>query len=159
LKLSEVAAMAPGWTCTPWQRFLVDIARETLGTIYGHQQRLNGVQLDCAGVPAYLANKIGLDFDDPANYGRIPIPHQMRAEVDKRLVRVTREQMEPGDVVWIRFKVDPTHFAIVADYKYGGLSLIHATNSCHINKVVEHRLDQTWLDRIVAVWRFPGVEA
>lgn len=138
---------------------VVALARETIGTPWVHQQRLNGVAVDCAGVPAYVATKLGIDFDDPANYGRIPVPQQMRAEVDKRLIRVPKDTMQPGDLVWIRFKVDPTHFAIVGDYLYGGLSLIHGYNAGGINKVVEHRLDQAWLDRIVAVWRFPGVEA
>lgn len=138
---------------------IVAWARETIGTPYAHQQRLNGVAVDCAGVPAYVATKLGISFDDPANYGRVPVPKKMRAEVDKRLIRVTKETMQPGDVVWIRFKAEPTHFAIVGDYKYGGLSLIHATNGSDLNKVVEHRLDKAWLDRIVAVWRFPGVEA
>lgn len=138
---------------------IVAIARETLGTPYQHQQRLNGIAMDCAGVPAYVANKIGLSFDDPANYGRLPIPALMREEVDKRLVRVARRDMQPGDLVWIRFEVDAQHFAIVGDYVHGGLSLIHGYNGAGLNRVVEHRLDAEWMGRIVGVWRFPGVDA
>lgn len=139
---------------------IVAIARETIGTPYAHQQRLNGVAMDCAGVPAYVATRLGMGGgDDPANYGRAPIPQRMRGEVDKRLIRVAKADMQPGDLVWIRFRAVPTHFAILGDYRYGGLSLIHAYNGDGVKSVVEHRMDQTWLDRIVGVWRFPGVEA
>jgi uncharacterized protein YijF (DUF1287 family) len=64
-----------------------------------------------------------------------------------------------GDVVWMRFEKEPQHLGIVGDYVHGGLSLIHAYNGAGVNRVVEHRLDDTWRARIVAAWRYPGVEA
>jgi hypothetical protein len=48
---------------------------------------------------------------------------------------------------------------VVGDYVHGGLSLIHAYNGAGVNKVVEHRLDESWRRRIVAAWQFRGVEA
>lgn len=137
---------------------IVALARETLGTPYQHQQRVNGVALDCAGVPVYVGRKLGMNFEDSLDYGRLPRPDEMRSYLDNALVRVQKVDMQIGDVVWIRFRVDPQHLGIIGDYPLGGFSLIHAYNSTSLNRVVEHRLDNKWYDRIVAVWRYPGVE-
>jgi len=137
---------------------IVRLARETLGTPYQHQQRVNGLALDCAGVPVYVGLKLGLKFEDITDYGKMPNPEQMRAALDKTLVRINKKSLQPGDVVWIRFQREPQHLAIVGDYPFGGLSLIHATNGAGLDRVVEHRLDEAWLSRIVAAWRYAGVE-
>lgn len=137
---------------------VVTWARETLGTPYQHQQRVNGMAMDCAGVPAYVAVKLGMVFDDVTNYGRMPNPAEMRAALDKNLARVAKSAMQPGDLVWMRIDQEPQHLGVLGDYKYGGLSLIHATNGIGRDQVVEHRLDDVWLTRIVAAWSFPGVE-
>lgn len=141
-------------------REIVAIARELLGTAYAHQGRLAGVAVDCAGVPVHVWNRLGLSLDasHPARYGRLPVPNEMREQLDLHLVRVPKAAMQIGDVVWIRFEQEPQHLAVVGDYVHGGFSLIHAYNGSGLRKVVEHRLDETWAKRIVAVWRFPGVE-
>lgn len=138
---------------------VVAIARETLGCIYGHQGRVNGLRLDCAGVPVHVAKRLGMSFEDITNYGRLPVPAEMRRALDANLVRVPKEEMQIGDVAWIKFRVDPQHFGILGDYYLGGFSLIHAYNGAGVRKVVEHRIDEQWAARIVAVWRFPGVAA
>jgi cell wall-associated NlpC family hydrolase len=138
---------------------VVAIARETLGTPYGHQQRVNGLALDCAGVPAYVGLRLGVKFDDVTNYGRLPQPAEVRKALEANMLRVNKADMQFGDVAWIKFTSEPQHFAIVGDYLYGGFSLIHAYNGSGLKMVIEHRLDPQWLARIVAVWRFPGVEA
>lgn len=141
---------------TPEQ--IVAIAREMLGARWQHQARVGGVAMDCAGLPILIGQRLGLSVQALANYGRLPIPTEMRRELDAYLVRVPKTSMQPGDVAWIRFEVEPQHFAIIGNYVHGGLSLIHAYNGAGIKKVVEHRLDPQWLARIVGVWRFPGVE-
>jgi hypothetical protein len=59
-------------------------------------------------------------------------------------------------VAVVRFELEREehHLGILADYR-GGLSLIHALRS---GGVREHRLDSKWRARIVAAYRFPGVE-
>lgn len=138
---------------------VVAIAREVLGTPYGHQGRVGGLALDCAGVPVHVARRLGMSFDDITNYGRLPQPDEMRKVLDANLIRVQKADMQFGDVAWIRFQREPQHFAILGNYRYGGFSLIHASNGSGLSKVVEHRMDEKWANRIVAVWRFPGVEA
>ncbi|MBT2326133.1 hypothetical protein J7E62_27775 [Variovorax paradoxus] len=136
---------------------IVAIARETLGTPYQHQQRIAGLALDCAGVPVHVAKRLGMSFEDVVGYGRLPVPEEMKRALDNSLVRVPKPQMQPGDVAWLRFQAEPQHFGILGDYPYGGLSLIHAYNGVGHDKVGEHRLDATWLARVVGVWRFPQV--
>lgn len=138
---------------------IVAVARETLGTPYGYQQRVNGLAMDCAGVPIFVANRLGITVETRANYGLVPQPAAAREILDNTLVRVRIADMQPGDVAWIRFEREPQHIGIVGDYVHGGLSLIHAYNGAGPKRVTEHRLDPTWMARIVAVWRFPGVEA
>jgi hypothetical protein len=138
---------------------IVAFAREAIGTPYGHQQRVAGMALDCAGVPVHVAKRLGMSFDDITNYGRLPVPAEMRRVLDANLTRVPKEQMQIGDVAWLTFRVEPQHFGILGNYHLGGFSLIHAYNGSGLSKVVEHRLDEQWAARIVAVWRFPGVEA
>jgi hypothetical protein len=148
---------------------IVAFAREVIGTPYMHQQRIAGMALDCAGVPVHVAKRLGMSFEDITNYGRLPVPAEMRRVLDANLVRVPKEQMQIGDVTWLNFpkgpphlaksQRDPQHFAIVCDYHLGGFGLIHAYNGSGLSKVVEHRLDEQWAARIVAVWRFPGVES
>jgi hypothetical protein len=43
----------------------------------------------------------------------------------------------------------------IGDYEFGGLSMIHAY--AWSRKVVEHRLDDVWRRRIVALFELPGV--
>lgn len=136
---------------------LVSAAREWIGTPYAHQGRTKHVGVDCAGVPAGVANDLGLPLEDFIAYTREPNPARMKGYLDRNLVRVSKEQMQPGDVAWIRFNTAPQHLAIVGDYPEGGLSLIHASNSIGRGSVIEHRLDEQWLQRIVGVWRYEGV--
>ena len=137
---------------------IVAIAREAIGVRWQHQARIGGVAMDCAGLPIFIGQRIGLQMDALATYGRLPVPAEMRAELDRHLLRVAKKDMQEGDVAWIKFEQEPQHFGIVGNYVHGGFSLIHAYNGAGLNKVVEHRLDAGWMGRIVGVWRFPGVE-
>jgi cell wall-associated NlpC family hydrolase len=136
---------------------IVTIAREVIGSPYGHQGRVGGIALDCAGVPVYVAQRLGMPFDDITGYGRQPNPDEMRAILEKNLTRVTKADKQPGDVVWLKIGASPQHLGILGDYPLGGLSLIHATNGSGLKRVVEHRLDDAWARRVVAAWRFRGV--
>jgi cell wall-associated NlpC family hydrolase len=135
---------------------IVAAARARLGVRYQHQGRVNGVAFDCAGLPVDIAREMGIAVHDVMGYGRLPVPAEMRAALDASLDRVQggRDAMQVGDVAWIRFEREPQHLAIVGDYPHGGFSLIHAYNGAGIKKVVEHRLDDSWMARIVAVWRY-----
>jgi hypothetical protein len=141
-------------------RDIVAAARETLGTPYRLRGRVNGLAIDCAGVPVHVAKKLGIPLEDFVDYGRLPFPIEMRNQLDRQFVRVAKSEMQIADVAWIRMREngETQHLGIVADYCHGGFSLIHAYNKSGLDKVVEHRIDEQWMARIVGVWRYPGVE-
>lgn len=56
-----------------------------------------------------------------------------------------------GDVVLMRFEVEPHHVALIGDYVFGGFSLIHADG--HTGCVVEHRMAPDHIRRITHVFR------
>jgi hypothetical protein len=138
---------------------IITAARETIGTPYQHQGRVNGLALDCAGVPVHVAKRLGFPVEDFTRYGRLPIPAEMRSRLDLHLDRVPTHSMRGGDVAWIKFELEPQHLAIIGDHPGGGLTLIHACNWSGLNRVVEHGIDEKWRRRIVAAWRYRGVEA
>jgi hypothetical protein len=142
---------------------IVTAARARMGVVYVHQGRTNGQGFDCAGLPVDIGREFGVEVLDIKGYGKVPNPARMRAALDANLDRVPggRNAMQVGDVAWIRFDKDPQHLAIVGDYKVqpGELTLIHAYNDAGLKQVVEHRIDQAWRNRIVAVWRYRGLAA
>lgn len=138
-------------TATPEE--IVAEARTWLQTRWSHQQRLKGVATDCAGIVIGVAQaRLGFTALIPA-YSRQP-SHDS-------LLRMCREHMQAaalpalGRVAVMKFQGEPQHMGILGDYPHGGLSLIHAYAKSR--KVVEHRLDEIWLARIVAVFILRGV--
>lgn len=136
---------------------IVAEARAFIGTPHIHQLREKGVGVDCAGLLTSVSKALGLSAFDVTDYERLPDGKEMVALCDREMTRITTATMQPGDAVVMRFDQFPQHIAILADYKYGGLSIVHANSA--IGKVVEHRLDERWRSRIVAAYRLPKVPA
>lgn len=127
---------------------VVTTARGYLNTRWLHQGRqANG--MDCAGLVVRVAHDLGLSDFDCADYGRLPLGQKMRAIMDANMDRVAIYQ--PGDVLLMRFETEPQHLAIVTDY-----GIIHAL--AQARKVVEHGLNDVWIARIVAAYKFRGIE-
>lgn len=135
-------------------------ARDWIGSPYLHQGRLKGQGVDCLGLLIGVGRSLGLvapEFD-VADYARQPEPRRLIAEVGQYLTPISMEQMQPGDVVVTRFEFDPVHFAILADYCHGGLSMIHAViRGNKRGEVVEHRLDATNRARIFGAFVLPEI--
>lgn len=127
---------------------VVATARGYLGVRWHHQGR-SVAGMDCAGLVVRVAHDLGLSDFDSADYGRLPLGQKMREIMDANMDRVTAYQ--PGDVLLMRFETEPQHLAIVTDY-----GIIHAL--AQSRKVVEHRLDDVWASRIVAAYKFRGIE-
>lgn len=140
---------------------VVRVAREWLGTPYLHQHRAKGVGVDCAGLLIGVARELGLttaDFDI-RGYARQP-DGSLMSTCGTLLLPIRVQDMQPGDLVAMRFEDEPCHLAIVGDYPVAGhLSLIHAlgTRDGH-GRVVEHRLDERNRAKVVGAFKFPGVE-
>ncbi|WP_426269137.1 NlpC/P60 family protein [Dyella kyungheensis] len=117
---------------------------------FRHQGRSrNGV--DCAGLVFVSLSAAGRPPIDMQSYGREPLGGRLRAHLALNFEPVAKEFMAPGDVVLMRFRGEPCHVAIVGDYTYGGLSLIHSY--AQVKKCVEHRIDDEWNSYIVEVFR------
>lgn len=144
---TQVVAEARGWTGTRWL----------------HQGRMKGVGVDCinlvigVGLDTGLITQEGLDnFDNPEyyRYGRSPNGELLLQGCDHFLDRVPMSDLKLGDILIFKFVEEPQHFAIVTEST--PIYIIHAF--AHARKVVEHRFDQTWKDRVVACYRFRNIE-
>jgi len=131
---------------------VITAARSCLGTPFHHQGRIKGVALDCAGLVLSVAHDLNVEYFDVQGYGRDPFQGLLKTALDGQpgLIAVSRDDMQPGDLLLMRFGRDPQHLAI-----YTGQTIIHSYEAVGI--ACEHDLDDTWRRRIVAVYRFRGL--
>lgn len=132
---------------------VIATARDWIGVPFQHQGR-SRYGVDCAGLVICVCRELGLlpaDFD-VNGYERSP-DGTMFKECDSRLARSVPKV---GGVFVMRFVEEPQHMGFFADYRHGGLSIIHSLSKS--GKVVEHRLDNLWRSRIVGSFVIPGVE-
>ena len=103
-------------------------ARTWLDTPYVHQHRAKGHGVDCVGLVIGVARQLGIvapDFDVNA-YPRKPDGRTLLARCGEFMDPIRDEDVRPGHVLVLAFRKDPQHMGILADYLYGGLSLVHA---------------------------------
>jgi cell wall-associated NlpC family hydrolase len=114
--------------------------------------------VDCVHLVASVLDELGIARPELPAYDRTPDGVTLMAMCNAHLERVSRREMAAADIVVIEWgDGTPHHVGILADYRHGGLALIHASseNGC----VIEHRLVWTPKMRLVAAFRLPGVEA
>lgn len=151
---------------TQHQQQIVAAARRWIGTPFQHQGRLKATgvsqgRCDCLGLLVAVAQELGLKTCrgtpkflaslDERDYGHIPDGKRLQTVLDEVLNTVPNAEMQPGDVLLLRFDGAPQHLGIASDYHGGGLGIIHALASAR--KVVEHTLDPTWYQRIIKTYR------
>lgn len=141
----------PPLTAFERERFIT-AARAYLHVRWRHQGR-SKAGVDCAGMLVCAMRDIGKPPLDSADYGRYPRGQQLQA-----LLRANcgdplpaADPMQSGDVVLMQFKGEPSHLGVLTGYPLGGFGLLHAF--AQNRKVVEHRLDDQWRDRIVEAYR------
>ncbi len=134
---------------------IVAEARSWINTRFVHQARLKGVGCDCAGLVVGVCKALGLSDFDKADYSRIPDGVMMRRICEENMTAIAFIDVQPGDALLFHFGSHPQHLGIVGDYPHGGLSIIHAYMPSH--KVIETRLNEVWIGRIVACYSLPGV--
>ena len=137
---------------------IITQARTWLGTPYHHQARLKGVGCDCLGLVVGVADELGLEHAsgarlssfDQTDYSRQPDGARLTAMLQSVLYEIPKEDAAPGDLVLFSIEGNPQHVGLLTDYE--GLGVIH----CYApsRKVVEHRLDKKWQQRIVKVFRW-----
>jgi NlpC/P60 family putative phage cell wall peptidase len=136
-------------------------ARRWIDTPFHHQARTRGVGCDCGGLVGGIAvalRLVPLDWwersFDPAfgGYARQPSQDRLRQICLLFMDRLEPGSEQPGDVVLIDFGVEPQHLGVLADYRHGGLSIVHAM--ARPPRVAEHRLDPRWRDRVVDAFAY-----
>ena len=130
-------------------------ARGWLGTPFEHQGRVRGAGVDCIGLLIGVAQSLGLTQFDVTGYGRTPSAGMLQDGCRTHMRPLALADVQPGDVLLMRFVREPQHVALVGDYVHGGLSVIHSYQGA--GGVVEHRLDDVWRRRVVVAFEVPGV--
>jgi cell wall-associated NlpC family hydrolase len=130
---------------------LVESARKYLGVPFRHRGRLPS-RLDCVGLIVIARQDCGYEVrNDEKHYGREPHADGLREHLQLEFGQPCSD-IQVGDIALIAYNTEiPHHVAIVGDYVYGGLSLIHADGL--IGRVVEHRLDDKWRGLILETYR------
>lgn len=129
-----------------------DRARAYIGVPWVHQGRNPAVALDCIGLLACVFPEYA--HHDRTDYGRDPHAGILEAGLRAAFGDPVTD-MQPGDVVAVRYAGPVRHVGIVGAHPFG-LSLIHTDSS--LGRVTEHRIDDKWARRIALVFR-PEVEA
>lgn len=130
----------------------IETARSLTHVRWRHQGR-DACGVDCAGLVVYALQTMGRPVEDALGYGRLPyrgrLEHLMRVNLGDPL---PKEQMRFGDVVLMHGRGSaPSHCGILTEYVFGGFAMLHAY--APNREVIEHRIDQSWIDRIVEVYR------
>lgn len=135
---------------------IIAAARSLIGTPFRHQGRIAHGVADCAGMICAVADAIGVDYIDQQGYSPHPSNGLLESALDAQpcLVRVSLADMQPADVLLMKFASDPQHLAIYAGFNplYKDDGIVHAY--AQSRKVCEHRLTDEWRSRIVRVYRF-----
>lgn len=129
---------------------VVETAREYLGTKFQHQARVKSRAVDCAGLLICVGWELGAwprEFD-VTNYPRIPNGNEMYLHLKSRMNEINCKDAEGGDVLLMKFDREPQHIALLTSKDY----VIHSY--AQIRRVTEHRMDEVWWSRVVAVFRF-----
>ena len=136
------------------RRQVIDKAREWVGVRWHHLGRARA-GVDCAGLLIVTARELGLGYLDDPVYGTVPDGNRLREKMDECLDRVRYKDRRPGDIALMKWKESPTHLGILTD-GFDPLGMIHAY--AVMRKVVETRLDEDWMKKIVSFYSFRGLE-
>lgn len=134
---------------------LIDTARTWLGVRWRHRGRSrHGV--DCAGLIVLTYRDCGVEIPDHRLYGRLPfrdgLVTRARAAFGSELPEGTL--FNDGDVVVMRFDIEPHHMAFIALVEYAGQPAINIVHSDgHTGRVIEQRLTPDMGARITHLFR------
>lgn len=145
------------------QNHIVNAARGWIGTRFHHQGRCKKSSsgrggVDCIGLIVGVAEELGimsggkmLHEYDRTDYASIPNGNELYSVLQKHFIEIPVDKIAPGDILLFRFAKNPQHVGIVGNHPSGALSIIHSY--IEARGVVEHLLDEKWMERAVAGFR------
>lgn len=126
-------------------------AIEYIDTPFKHQGRLKNKGLDCCGLVVCVAKECEIyTGGDRKDYSRIPDGHMMLENLREHLIEVDLKDIQPGDVLLMKFENEPQHVAIYMPNN----EIIHSYAT--LGKVTKHQYSQDWKDKTIAAFRFPA---
>ena len=131
-------------------QLIVDAARQHLGTPFHHQGRAPRKGIDCIGLLILIAKDLGYQAHDAVGYSLRPQGKRLENRLAKSCDRVEHlTDAQEGDILCFHFlgKGYPQHVGILTSK-----GMIHTYRD--VGKVVEHTLDDSWMDRLHSIWRF-----
>jgi hypothetical protein len=141
----------------PLPEEIIAKARELVGKPWAHQGRSES-GVDCGGALAWVAKQLQVPMNDFEGYARLPTARSLTQACEANYVRIPLASVCPADVVMLRFPLamHPSHLALVTDWK-DGLGLLHSLGGSggSPGRVIEHRLSDSWRQKIVSAWRLP----
>lgn len=126
----------------------VTVAREWIGTPFHHACAAKQIACDCIGLVVGAAKEVGLTERQLPDYASYLDRERQLSIILEEGIRVPEGEWQPGDVLWLRIRHHPQHFAILT----GEGTFLHAYQS--LNKVVETPLIDWWKERIMGVFRW-----
>ena len=129
----------------------IESARSMIGTKWRHLGRKPWA-VDCAGLVILSLEAAGWKtIEAPSVYGREPWDDTLRKTLAHNLGDTIYSDYQPGDIALVQWvKDEPTHVGVIADYVWGGLSIIHAQN---LHGVIETALTGHIADCVIEAYR------
>ena len=135
---------------------IIEEARRWKGTPYRHQGRLLGSGCDCAGLVIKVRESLfGVPDKWDKNYSRLPSNWNIKRLMDREFIQINFSEIDIGDILLLKIVSEPQHVGIVSPYSDRSFGMIHCYSS--MGKVVEHRFNKVWADRVVQAYRMPEV--
>ncbi len=144
---------------------VVSAARSWIGTRFHHQGRLKKTSshhggVDCLGLLVGVALELDLRLQnglplasfDERDYSHYPDSSKLLLRMHQLLSEIEVSDIRPADIVLLKVDDSPQHLAIISNMM-GGKGIIHAFAPARA--VVEHALDDYWLQKIVSSFRLP----
>ena len=138
---------------------IVQQARTWIGTPFHHQARLKGKGCDCLGLIVGVVDELGLRDKhgqplagyDEVTYSKEPDGAYLSEKLTALLDEVPIGEAQAGDLALFKVRDNPQHMAFLTDYE-NTLGMVHSYAPAR--RVVEHRLDDDWKQRLVKVFRW-----
>ena len=117
---------------------------------------MKNVGCDCVGLDIGIARAFGFDkivnFKDYNSYGKNPNANEMSELLCKYHKRIDISEVLPGDWFHLNFTQHPQHMVMLAL----DATIIHAYEPD--KKVINHRINEWWAERIAGVYRYVGLD-